>query len=94
MKDRLIRSMGTRSIVTYKNIRIACASKSAASPRYSNLNELLAAEYNKIPGVSIEEAKSLGGAYVLKGTQMWNEPLGQIEESDKAANFTFHRDAY
>lgn len=30
-----------------------------------------------------EYAKNIGDCYVVKGTQEWNEPLGQIEESDK-----------
>jgi len=34
---------------------------------------------------AIDAAKDAGGAYVLRGTQMWNEPLGQIEESDRPA---------
>ncbi len=36
-------------------------------------------------------AREHGGAYVMKGTQMWNEPLGQIEESDRPATYKFVR---
>lgn len=32
-------------------------------------------------------AKETGNAYVIRGTQMWNEPIGQIEESDKRSTF-------
>lgn len=32
-------------------------------------------------------AREIGGAYVLKGTQMWNEPVGQVEESDRPATY-------
>lgn len=32
-----------------------------------------------------ERAKDIGNCYVVKGTQMWNEPLGQVEEHDKDA---------
>ena len=34
-------------------------------------------------------AREVGGAYVVKGTQMWNEPLGQIEESRKPSPYRF-----
>jgi hypothetical protein len=30
-----------------------------------------------------QEAKDRGDCYVVKGTQMWNEPLGQVEEHDR-----------
>jgi hypothetical protein len=30
-------------------------------------------------------ARDLGECYVVKGTQMWNEPLGQVEEHDRMA---------
>lgn len=30
-------------------------------------------------------ARSVGGGWVVNGTQMWNEPVGQIEESDEDA---------
>lgn len=35
------------------------------------------------------EARSRGGCYVVKGTQMWNEPLGQVEEHDRPAPYRF-----
>ncbi len=34
---------------------------------------------------AVQAAKERGGVYVVKGTQMWNEPLGQVEEHDKPA---------
>lgn len=34
-------------------------------------------------------AKDRGNCYVVKGTQMWNEPLGQVEEHDRVAPSTF-----
>jgi len=34
-----------------------------------------------------EDAAREHGGYVMKGTQMWNEPLGQIEESDRPARY-------
>jgi hypothetical protein len=34
-------------------------------------------------------AKDRGNCYVVKGTQMWNEPLGQVEEHDRIAPSTF-----
>ncbi len=36
-----------------------------------------------------QEAKDLGNCYVVKGTQMWNEPLGQVEEHDRTAPYKF-----
>lgn len=37
------------------------------------------------------KARDLGNCYVVKGTQMWNEPLGQVEEHDRPAPFKFFR---
>ena len=37
------------------------------------------------------EARNTGNCYVVKGTQMWNEPLGQVEESDKNAPYRFFK---
>jgi len=36
---------------------------------------------------AMQAAKDAGGAYVMRGTQMWNEPLGQIEESNRPASY-------
>lgn len=36
-------------------------------------------------------ARDLGNVYVVKGTQMWNEPLGQVEEHDRVAPSSFFR---
>ncbi len=36
---------------------------------------------------AVEFAKETGDVHVVKGTQMWNEPLGQIEESDRCSTF-------
>ena len=36
-------------------------------------------------------ARGLGDAYVMRGTQMWNEPLGQIEESNRPAKYRYFR---
>lgn len=33
---------------------------------------------------AVREARDLGGAFIVKGTQCWNEPVGQTEESDHA----------
>ncbi|HEX4992579.1 MAG TPA: hypothetical protein VFV45_05050, partial [Rubrobacteraceae bacterium] len=35
------------------------------------------------------EASDRGDCYVVKGTQMWNEPLGQVEEHDRVAPYKF-----
>jgi len=32
-----------------------------------------------------QKAKEQGNCYIVKGTQMWNEPLGQVEEHDGSA---------
>lgn len=40
---------------------------------------------------AIAYAKSVGGGAVLKGTQMWNEPLGQIEESSRDVPYRYYR---
>lgn len=40
---------------------------------------------------AIAHARDIGGAHVVKGTQMWNEPLGQVEEHDKTAWTRFYR---
>jgi len=37
------------------------------------------------------EARKRGNCYVVKGTQMWNEPLGQVEEQSKPAPYKFFR---
>ena len=37
------------------------------------------------------EARDRGNCYVVKGTQMWNEPLGQVEEHDRTAPFKSFR---
>lgn len=37
------------------------------------------------------KARDLGNCYVVKGTQMWNEPLGQVEEHDRTAPSKFFR---
>lgn len=37
------------------------------------------------------KARELGNCYVVKGTQMWNEPLGQVEEHNRTAPFKFFR---
>lgn len=37
------------------------------------------------------EARHRGNCYVVKGTQMWNEPLGQVEEHDRPAPSKFFR---
>lgn len=37
------------------------------------------------------EARDHGNCYVVKGTQMWNEPLGQVEEHDRPAPYRFFR---
>lgn len=34
-------------------------------------------------------ARDRGNCYVVKGTQMWNEPLGQVEEHDRTAPSKF-----
>lgn len=34
---------------------------------------------------AIAYARDIGGATVVKGTQMWNEPMGQVEEHDRVA---------
>jgi hypothetical protein len=36
-----------------------------------------------------QEAMDQGNCYVVKGTQMWNEPLGQVEEHDRPAPSKF-----
>jgi hypothetical protein len=36
-----------------------------------------------------KEAQEQGNCYVVKGTQMWNEPLGQVEEHDHTAPSKF-----
>jgi len=38
-----------------------------------------------------QEARDRGDCYVVKGTQMWNEPLGQVEEHDRPAQYRFFR---
>lgn len=45
------------------------------------------AEYYDSKQEAIEAAKEMGGAYILKGTQMWNEPLGQVEEHDRRVKY-------
>jgi hypothetical protein len=35
------------------------------------------------------EAHEQGNCYVVKGTQMWNEPLGQVEEHNRSAPAKF-----
>lgn len=40
---------------------------------------------------AIEMAKDAGGAYVVKGTQMWNEPLGQVEQHYKVAPYRYYQ---
>lgn len=35
-------------------------------------------------------AKDVGNVYVVEGTQMWNEPLGQVEEHDRRAKTRFY----
>lgn len=37
------------------------------------------------------KARGLGNCYVVKGTQMWNEPLGQVEEHSREAPYKFFR---
>ena len=37
------------------------------------------------------EARDRGRCYVVKGTQMWNEPLGQVEEHDRDAPYRYFR---
>jgi hypothetical protein len=37
------------------------------------------------------EARDRGDCYVVKGTQMWNEPLGQVEEHDRTAPSKYFR---
>jgi len=39
------------------------------------------------------KARDLGNCYVVKGTQMWNEPLGQVEEHNREAPYKFFREA-
>lgn len=34
---------------------------------------------------AVQHARDNGPAYVVRGTQMWNEPLGQVEEHDRHA---------
>lgn len=34
-------------------------------------------------------ARDIAPCYVVKGTQMWNEPIGQVEEHDKVAWYQF-----
>jgi hypothetical protein len=36
-------------------------------------------------------ARDHGNCYLVKGTQMWNEPLGQVEEHDRPAPTKFFR---
>ena len=36
-------------------------------------------------------ARNQGNCYVVKGTQMWNEPLGQVEEHDRPASYKFFK---
>lgn len=36
-------------------------------------------------------ARDRGDCYVVKGTQMWNEPLGQVEENDRTAPSKYFR---
>ena len=36
-------------------------------------------------------ARNRGNCYVVKGTQMWNEPLGQVEEHDRMAPSKYFR---
>lgn len=40
---------------------------------------------------AIAYAKSVGGAAVLRGTQMVNEPLGQVEEHDRYVEYRYYR---
>lgn len=37
------------------------------------------------------EARQRGNCYLVKGTQMWNEPLGQVEEHGRPAPYKFFR---
>jgi hypothetical protein len=38
---------------------------------------------------ALKEAQAIGGVYVVKGTQMWNEPIGQVEEHRKMARYLY-----
>lgn len=38
---------------------------------------------------AMSEARGRGGVYVVRGTQMWNEPLGQVEEHSRTAKYVF-----
>lgn len=38
-----------------------------------------------------EEARDRGNCYVIKGTQMWNEPIGQVEEHDRQASYHYFK---
>lgn len=40
---------------------------------------------------AVEHAEDIGSAYVVRGTQMWNEPLGQIEESTRESKYWYYR---
>lgn len=40
---------------------------------------------------AIQKAKSLGGANVMRGTQMENEPLGQVEERRRPIDYRWYR---
>jgi hypothetical protein len=40
---------------------------------------------------AIAYAKDIGRATVVKGTQMWNEPMGQVEEHDRPAWTRYYR---
>lgn len=42
-------------------------------------------EFNTVDE-ACEYAKSIGGAWVVYGIQMWNEPVGQTEDEDEAYN--------
>ena len=40
---------------------------------------------------AIAHAKDIGGGTVVKGTQMWNEPVGQVEEHNRDAWTRFYQ---
>lgn len=42
---------------------------------------------------AIARAEELGDAYVVRGTQVWNKPLGTVEEHDRVAPYQHVRSA-
>ena len=46
-------------------------------------------EYYSQKSDAEDAARDQGDCYVVKGTQMWNEPLGQVEEIDKSAAYKY-----